>query len=319
MATPAASDDLDSPWKEALEHFLESFLALLFPSIHAAIEWTRGYQSLDKELQRLVREADLGRRLADKLFQVWRREGGEAWLLIHVEVQGQRERDFPERMFVYGYRIYDRYRRSVVSLALLCDSDPQWRPTHFDAGACGSALGVHFLTSKLLDFRGQERSLEQSSNPVAAVVLAHLKVLQTQQQPLARQRWKLRLIKGLYERGLKAEQVRQLFRLIDWMVQLPAELESAFRSEIERFEEEKRMPYVTSIERLAREEGLQEGLLQALALYLEPRFGPAGKRLVAKLRSLHDVDRLRAIVEALMSTETVADARTLVAKALKAQ
>lgn len=113
--------DLDSPWKETLEHFLEAFLAFFFPAVHQAIDWSRGYHSLDKELQQVVRDARIGRRLADKLFQVWRMDGQEAWLLIHIEVQGKREKSFPERMFVYSYRIYDRYRRPVLSIALLCD------------------------------------------------------------------------------------------------------------------------------------------------------------------------------------------------------
>src|SRR5713226_4085684 len=104
---PTASDDLDSPWKEALEHFQEAFLALCFPEAHAGIDWRRGYESLDKELQQIIRDAKLGKRLADKLFKVWRTDGTEAWLLIHVEVQARRERGFPERMFVYSYRIYD--------------------------------------------------------------------------------------------------------------------------------------------------------------------------------------------------------------------
>lgn len=57
------------------------------------------------------------------------RHGAEAWLLLHVEVQNQAEADFPERMFVYYYRIYDRFRRPVVSLAVLGDENPDWRPS----------------------------------------------------------------------------------------------------------------------------------------------------------------------------------------------
>src|SRR5260370_30601000 len=104
-------DELDSPWKEALEHFFDYFLALCFPEIHADIDWGRGYQSLDKELQQIVRDAEVGKRLADKLFRVWLNDGKEAWLLIHIEVQGRRERAFPERMFVYSYRLCELYRR----------------------------------------------------------------------------------------------------------------------------------------------------------------------------------------------------------------
>jgi hypothetical protein len=38
---------------------------------------------------------------------------------------------FPERMFIYSYRVCDRYRRPVVSLAVLCDDNPNWRPDNF--------------------------------------------------------------------------------------------------------------------------------------------------------------------------------------------
>jgi len=32
------TSDLDNPWKEALEHFLDSFLAFFFPRVHEAID-----------------------------------------------------------------------------------------------------------------------------------------------------------------------------------------------------------------------------------------------------------------------------------------
>ncbi len=310
------ASDLDSPWKETLEHFLDPALALLFPQIHDAIDWRRGYVSLDKELQKVVRDARLGRRLADKLFKVWRKDGRETWLLIHVEVQGKKERDFAERMFIYSYRIYDRYRRPVVSLAILCDGAPNWRPDHFDVGAWGCNLGLRFLTCKILDYRGREAELERDKNPFAAVVLAQLKILETRTAPEERRRWKVRLVKGLYERGLNAEQVRQLFRLLDWMIQLPRELEQQFQDEIAQFEEERRMPYVTSIERFAlergRQEGLEEGLLKAIALGLELKFGAAGKRLLPKIQALHNVERLNALTRALKSAETIEKIKQLI-------
>ena len=170
-------DDLDSPWKEALEHFLESFLALCFPHVHAAIDWARGYQSLDKELQQIARDAAVRKRLADKLFKVWRKDGKKAWLLIHVEVQGQREPGFAERMFVYHYRIYDRHHRPLVSLAVLCDEHSGWRPDRFVYNNLDCELDFRFPMVKLIDYRRDEAALEKSANPFAAVILAQLKVL----------------------------------------------------------------------------------------------------------------------------------------------
>jgi hypothetical protein len=307
------SRDQDNPWKEALELFLEPFLAFLFPAVHDGIDWRRDYHSLDKELQQVVRDARVRRRVADKLFQVWRKDGREAWLLIHIEIQGKREEDFPERMFVYGYRIYDRYRRPVVSLAVPCDDSPSWRPDRFEVGQWGSALGIRFLIAKLLDYRGREEELERDRNPFAAVVLAQLKVLKTQSNPGERWRWKVRLVKGLYDRGLTAQQVRELFRLLDWMVQLPQELEQRFHEEIERFEEERRMPYVTSIERLALQRGLEEGgrkvLVEEITQALETRFGAAGKRLVPKVRALTALDKLRALNRVAWAAETLEEVK----------
>jgi hypothetical protein len=95
------ADEYDSPWKEAIERYFEAFIAFFFPAAHAGIDWSRGYEFLDTELQQVVRDAELGRRLADKLVRVWRRDGEEAWVLIHVEVQGQPDEAFPQRMYVY--------------------------------------------------------------------------------------------------------------------------------------------------------------------------------------------------------------------------
>ena len=97
--------DYDSPWKEALERYFQEFMAFFFPQAHADIDWSLGYEFLDKELQQVVREAETGRQLVDKLVKVWHTEGTEkteTWLLIHIEVQGQRDANFAKRMYVYG-------------------------------------------------------------------------------------------------------------------------------------------------------------------------------------------------------------------------
>jgi hypothetical protein len=63
------------------------------------------------------------------------------WLLIHIEIQGQVDLRFPERMFRYNVRAWELYGRTVVSLAILCDDRLDWRPDHFAYGAWGSESG----------------------------------------------------------------------------------------------------------------------------------------------------------------------------------
>ncbi|MBK1699839.1 hypothetical protein CKO22_02605 [Thiococcus pfennigii] len=70
-------------------------------------------------------------------------DGQEDWVLVHVEVQGQNEADFAQRMFVYNYRLYDRHARPVVSLAVL--GEPS-RGDHGEFGyeRWGCRMGLRF-------------------------------------------------------------------------------------------------------------------------------------------------------------------------------
>ena len=193
--------DYDSPWKEVLERYFAAFTAFFFPEVHAGVDWDRGYEFLDKELQRVVRDAALGRRYADKLIKVWQRDGSEVWVLAHVEVQGLYEANFAERMFSYYSRLRDRYQRPVVSLAVLIDERQDWRSTEYRQELWGCELHWRYPMVKLLDYRNRETELEAHTNPFSLVVLAHLKAQETAQDPVSRFRWKGQLARGLYNRG----------------------------------------------------------------------------------------------------------------------
>ncbi|MCC2667685.1 MAG: hypothetical protein K0Q72_156 [Armatimonadetes bacterium] len=257
-------DEYDSPWKEAVERYFPSFLAFYFPLAYQGIDWSRGYEFLDKELQQVVRDAELGTRLADKLVKVWRKDGEETWVLIHLEVQGQVDPHFAERMFVYHYRIYDRYRRPVASFALLGDERPGWRPAQFGYNLWGCEIGLRFPAVKLLDFAPRIEQLEEDSNVFAVLTAAHLEAQATRSQPDDRFRSRIRLAKSLYRRGFTRDDILELVRFLDWIMHLPEDLSRSFAVELREFEREVQMPYVSSHERLAKEEGLQYGLEQGL-------------------------------------------------------
>jgi hypothetical protein len=296
----------DSPWKEALDRYFERFLAFFFPQAHADIDWPRGYEFLDKELQQIAPEGDLGGRVVDKLAKVWLRSGAEEWLLIHIEVQSQVDAGFPRRMFVYNYRTFDKYNREVVSLAILGDDRPGWRPGGFGYGRWGCRVGIDFPAVKLLDYAQVAPALETDPNPFAVLVLAHLKTLETQKDPSSRQLWKVRIVKGLYERGFSKADVQQLFRFIDWMMELPHALKGLFWQEIEQHQKEKAMPYISTPEQLAREAVRLEGLEVAL----EVKFGPEGLKLLPELREL-DHEQLRVVLQAVKTAKAPEELRTL--------
>ena len=172
--TTSPPANYDAPWKEALERYFEQFIVFFFPQIHVEVDWQRGCESLDSEFQQVVRDAEVGKRFVDKLVKVWRRDGQEVYVLIHVEVQSQYDADFAKRMYTYSYRIFDRYNREVVSLAILGDSDCSWRPNSYHVDCWGCRVGIEFPIVKLLDYATRTQELAQSLNPFARVVWAHL-------------------------------------------------------------------------------------------------------------------------------------------------
>jgi len=277
MSTTTPRTDYDSPWKEALEEYLADALALLFPHIHAEIDWARGHLFLDKELQQVVREGDLGRRMADKLIQVWRHGGQDLWVLLHIEVQSQEESEFAQRMFIYFYRLFDRFTHQVVSLAILGDQRAGWRPTAYMMDLWGCALRFSYPIVKLDDYRARRAELEASLNPFATVVLTHLAAQDTHANAPGRQQVKLALTRRLYQSGYSRERVLSLYRFIDWLLELPDALEQAFWQDVQEIEEERAMPYLTTVERRGleqgREQGREQGKRDALRRIAVARFG----------------------------------------------
>ncbi|MEC5030494.1 MAG: hypothetical protein SAL07_11310, partial [Oscillatoria sp. PMC 1051.18] len=102
---------------------------------------------------------------------------------------------------------------------------------------------------------------------------------------------------------------------IDWMMILPTELEAEFEQELIRYEEEKRMPYITSIERRGLERGLErgtrQGLLEAIELDLEFKFGSEGLSVLPEISQLENVNQLREILRALKTVNNLSELCTI--------
>ncbi len=309
--------DYDSPWKEALDHYFPLFLAFFFPEIFAQIDWSRDYETLDTELQKLAPEGDVGRRRVDKLVKVYRKDTGDA-VYLHVEVQSQEEAGFERRVYVYNYRAEDRYNQPVVSLVVYGDDNPNWEPASYAAGLWGCSKQFEFGTAKLLSYAGRLAELEASDNPFALLVLAHLQAQATREDREARRAQKVRLLKGLHDRKWEAEDVRHRVRFIDWLLDLPEELERLVTQELSQFEQERKMPFVTSFERVGMEKGLEQGLekglekglLAGIEVALDLKFSEEGTALLPAVRQQTDPKALEAFLHAI-KTASLDDLRGL--------
>jgi Domain of unknown function (DUF4351) len=309
--------DQDSPWKLMLRQYFPEAIEFFFPDIARAIDWTRPIEFLDKEFQQLTPDAEIGKRFADQLVKVHRKRGKPLILLLHLEVQATPEKIFPERMFIYAVRIFEYFHQPPVSLAILCDAKANWRPHQYGFTTLGSSLQFNFTAVKLLDYQTQWSQLEASQNIFATVVMTHLKTQETKRDVTSRQAWKLALVKRLYERGYDRSAILSLFRFIDWMLLLPEPSKQAFWEELKIYEEERQMPYITSVEEIGYERGLHVGEetgvqkeRQALVfLLLEQKLGTLSDRLSDRVNRL-SLEQLKTLAVSLLRFESRDDLTT---------
>ncbi|MFN6539778.1 MAG: Rpn family recombination-promoting nuclease/putative transposase [Nostoc sp. EkiNYC01] len=304
--TKNPSTEYDSPWKDILQTYFPEFMQFFFPSAYNEIDWTKEIEFLDKELMEAVKDAEIGRRFADKLVKLYLKNGQQEWVLIHVEVQSQEESDFAARIYNYNYRIYDRYKKTVASFAILGDERPNWRPAQFGYSLFGCELNFKFPIVKLVDYQERLSELENESNPFATVVMAHLAALNTQSNRNERKVQKLALVRRLYEQGLRQQDVLNLVAFIDWMLTLPLDLEQQFKLEVQQLEAERTMKYVTSFERSGIEIGKQQEALLLVTRLLNRRLGSVDEALLEQVRAL-SVEKLEELGEALLDFNSVTD------------
>ncbi len=81
----------------------------------------------------------------------------------------------------------------------------------------------------------------------------------------------------LYHRNWDRQRILDLFAVIDWLMHLPDKPAQKLGEDIQHIEEEHKMRYVTSVERLALKKGEQKGqqstMIEVLQSQLAHRFG----------------------------------------------
>lgn len=162
-------------------------------------------------------------------------------------------------MYLYNCRTFDRYERPAISLGVLGDERASWRSSSYGYALGGCELSLKFPVVKLLDYQAQWQTLEQSANPLAVMVMADLK---------------------------------KLFRLVDWMMALPEELQRSFEEKLTRYQEEMRMPLLSRIEQRAMQAGIERGIQQnareSVIEILEMRFEEVPAQLREAINRIED-------------------------------
>jgi hypothetical protein len=191
---------------------------------------------------------------------------------------------------------------------VLADEHRQWKPTSYGYNVLGCRHTLEFPVAKLTDYDEKLDELLASDNAFELITAAHILTRQTRKKHQERYEAKLRLIKILYQRHWDKQRVINLLTVVDWLMTLPAWLDTKVWKEIETIEEIEKMQYVTSIERIGIAKGITQGIAKGesklLTRQLERRFGALPAWATEKLSNASE-SALEAWGEAILSAPTL--------------
>ena len=250
----------DQLWKGIIEEFTEEFIRFFFPDHVNLIQFQKGFDYLDKELQQLIPKPIKGERRADLLIKGKMMNEEEFGFLIHTEIQGYKDHRFGLRMFESAYRIRDRYQIPTTTLVIYTDDQPK---NHFDSykeSFMGSTFEYQFNTFSLI--KNPPEKLAQDSNLFAII-------LESAWQRLRYNKWtdevllveKIRLIRKLFEKGLSKNKIEKLLDFVQYYAPFEKK-ENNFKFKKEIFQIQEIQDIMGIRERLLEEfkrQGLEEG------------------------------------------------------------
>ncbi|MFC5591412.1 Rpn family recombination-promoting nuclease/putative transposase [Sporosarcina soli] len=225
---------------------------------------------MQQELFQKIMDKKKGRQWADQLVKVHLKDGEEKWVLIHVEVQSDNEKDFAERMFQYFYRIYDRYHKEIVAIAVMTSPHQSTFPTQFHYSYFGTELHYAYTNCKLSDYDNEE--LEKSDKLFSKVVLAAKYMNDTREDADKRYTFKMKLMREILQSDRYSHtEILAVFYFIDYLLRLPKELTEQFYDtmvpiiekevkQMVQFNNEDLSPTMEAVFTRIREEGERKGI-----------------------------------------------------------
>jgi hypothetical protein len=316
------ADNYDSPWKRALKHNLLDFIAFFFPQYRDLIKRHCPISFRDKELAEISGNRRPRTLIADLLVSVFLCDGRE--VLLHIEIQAQRDPNLAERILDYNHCLYKNYRLPVASFVVLADVGKHWRQDAFHTNVLGTEMGIRFSVVKLSAYAELLDEPLLDRNVFAWVTAAHLLAQRTHGNADARYAEKWRLIRLLYERGWRKRRIIDLFTIVHWLMPLPAERESRLVRSIRRLERRHNVEWINPYDKLrfeegekkgikiglakglqeGRQEGRQEGAAQLLERQLNRRFGTLSPTIQKRLAKASP-EQLARWSEAVLEAQTL--------------
>ncbi|WP_181592557.1 Rpn family recombination-promoting nuclease/putative transposase [Paenibacillus sp. YN15] len=285
--------DHDGLYKELLKTFFKEFMELFFPEAARWIDFTYT-EFLSEEI---VVDIKGGTRKRLDILIKTRLKGKKAYILVHKEPQAYYEKAFPERMFLYAARLYEKHRLPVLPIAILSYKRKKPEPEKF--GWSLPFLEVmQFRYYRLQLRRYKWRDFMHSNNPVAAALLSSMDYNESDKVQM-----KVEFVRMMTRLELNPAKMHLLAVFFDTYLPLKEKEEQQVWREIEQVygkAGEEVMEWKTTFEKYAekrgRKEGKEEVAVKLLKLGVEPKVIETATGLTAaKLAALKGKEKGAAL------------------------
>lgn len=279
-------------------------------------------------------------------------KGEDGLIVVHVEAQAYEQKNFNERMFIYFSRLYEKYRKKILPIAVFSYDTIREEPHTFN-------LGFSFFDVLTFQFHKVElkkkhwRDYIKQDNPVAAALLSKMGYSESEKIQVKKEFLRMlvrleldparaHLIAGFFDTYLilgaeEEEQLQQELKSLDQSEEAKImELKTAWEKQAEeraekraeqrmmklkttweKQAEERMMKLKTAWEKQAEERAEKNAKQSMLCKYLEAQFGAASAELTAKVKQLTDNQVIEKLSERLFTISQVDEAEQIIQDAVE--
>ena len=219
--------DYDSIWKDFTRDFWQDVLKDFMPDLYKAADLEGEAESLDKELHEIMKSHNesvkVSKRYVDNLLKIPLKNGGEEWVLFHIEIQGRGGEAISLRMFRYYCMLFTRYNRNPAALAILTAKRPkkEGEPGVYRADMFGTKIEYRYHTIRAYEYNDDE--LLASDNPVKLFIYAVKFAAKNRKSKRKRIEYTQKILRVLTDKGWKEEWCFEFLKYLQVVMKLGSE------------------------------------------------------------------------------------------------
>ncbi|UOF91456.1 Rpn family recombination-promoting nuclease/putative transposase [Fodinisporobacter ferrooxydans] len=251
--------DHDRLFKELIQTFFEEFILLFFPQAFEEID----FQHLTFLSEEVFTDITAGEKRRVDLLVETKLKGEEGLVIVHIEPQSYVQPAFPERMFIYFSRLYEKYRRRILPIAVFSYETTRDEPSEFNLGfSFLDVLRFQFFTVELQ--KQNWREYVKQDNPIAAALLS--KMGYTKEERVQVKKEFLRMVIRMQLDPARQKLIAGFFdTYLAWTELEEQELQKELKK-LDSAEEARVMELKTFWEKQAEMKGRMEGILEGKQL-----------------------------------------------------